>query len=96
MCGAAPAARRKEAVLEKAIGTSIDKGEQLDALAKLSETDQKAIVQRARAGEKVNVTQEATKARAERERARFTEHKITEGAAATPTSMRLQRLKRST
>jgi hypothetical protein len=58
---AAPAGRRRSRHLVRAGDRYVDdEGKQLDALAKL---DQKALVERAQAGEKINVTQAASRCR---------------------------------
>jgi hypothetical protein len=55
-------------VLTQVIGTSLDKGEELDALAKLSEASQQALAARAQTGEKVSAkTQVKKERRQERE-----------------------------
>jgi protein gp37/ParB-like chromosome segregation protein Spo0J len=56
-------------ILADVMGTSLDKGDQLDALAKLPPGQQRYLVDRAKAGDKINVKAEAKKhRRAERER----------------------------
>jgi ParB/RepB/Spo0J family partition protein len=50
-------------VLAKVIGTSLDKGEELDALAKLPEASQQALAARAKAGEKVSAKAQVKKER---------------------------------
>jgi ParB/RepB/Spo0J family partition protein len=50
-------------VLTQVIGTSLDKGEELDALAKLPESKQQALAARAQAGEKVSAKTEVKKER---------------------------------
>ena len=49
--------------IEEVIGTSLDKGEELDALAKLAPEAQAPIIARAKAGEKVTAKPAAKKAR---------------------------------
>src|SRR5262245_42275181 len=57
------------AVLPDVIGTTLDRGDQLDALAKLPAGHQRDLVDRAKSGEKINVKNEAKKhRRAKRER----------------------------
>ena len=54
--------------LAEAIGTSLDTGDQLDALAKLPETKQRDLIKRAKAGERIDAKVEASRQhRAERE-----------------------------
>jgi ParB-like chromosome segregation protein Spo0J len=67
------AAKRGEDIapesLEKVVGTSLDKGDELDALTRLSDENREALIERAGAGEKVSAKAEIKKeARAERER----------------------------
>lgn len=50
-----------EAALKRVAGTSLDKGEELDALAKLPEDKRGALIDRAAAGEKVSAKIEAKK-----------------------------------
>ena len=50
-------------MLAYAVGTSLDKGEELDALAKLPPAKQKELITKARAGEKVSARNEAKKTR---------------------------------
>jgi ParB/RepB/Spo0J family partition protein len=50
-------------VLAEVAGTSLDKGDELDALAKLPETSQRALVARAKDGEKVSAKTEVKKER---------------------------------
>jgi N6-adenosine-specific RNA methylase IME4 len=56
-------ARAKIAGLEGAIGTDLDAGDQLDALAKLPGPVQRDLIARAKAGEKVDAKVEVMKAR---------------------------------
>src|SRR5262249_14606036 len=49
--------------LEDTIGTTLDVGDQLDALAKLSDSTQRDLIARAKAGEKVDVKVAVMKAR---------------------------------
>jgi N6-adenosine-specific RNA methylase IME4/ParB-like chromosome segregation protein Spo0J len=57
------------ATLEKVVGTALDKGDELDALAKLSDHRRVALIDRAAAGEKVSAKAEVKKdRRTERER----------------------------
>jgi hypothetical protein len=58
-------------VLSQVIGTSLDKGEELDALAKLPKASQQALADRAQAGEKVSAKTPATAARNLRKLRRF-------------------------
>lgn len=56
--------------LAKVVGTSLDKGEELDALAKLPKPKQEELIDRAAKGEKVSAKTESKKvARAEKEKA---------------------------
>ena len=57
-----------EDVLAKVARTSLDKGEELDALAKLPEEKRDALIERAAAGEKVSAKVELKETRADRER----------------------------
>lgn len=57
-----------ERTLGKLVGTALDKGEELDALARLPEPQREAVIERAAAGEKVSARAEAKRAhRAARE-----------------------------
>jgi ParB-like chromosome segregation protein Spo0J len=58
-------AKRNKKVLEDIVGTSLDKGDQLDALGKLEESEQEALASAAKAGEKVNAKQHVKKSRCE-------------------------------
>lgn len=60
----------KIAAIKKVVGTSLDKGEELDALAKLPKDKQDELIDRAEKGEKVSAKTEVKKvARAEKEQA---------------------------
>jgi ParB-like chromosome segregation protein Spo0J len=58
-------AKQTKIVLEGIVGTSLDKGDQLDALGKLPEPDQEALASAAKAGEKVSAKQHLKKTRCE-------------------------------
>ena len=58
-------AKQIKKVLEDVVGTSLDKGDQLDALGKLPESAQEALASAAKAGEKVNAKQHVKKSRCE-------------------------------
>ena len=52
--------------IEDAIGTSLDKGDEVDALIKLPEGARDALIKRAKDGEKVSAKTEAKKVKRER------------------------------
>jgi hypothetical protein len=54
-------AKQTRKVLEDVVGTSLDKGDQLDALGKLPESEQEALASAAKAGEKVSAKQHVKK-----------------------------------
>jgi ParB-like nuclease domain len=56
-------AKQIKKVLEDVVGTSLDKGDQLDALGKLPEFEQEALASAAKAGEKVSAKQHVKKSR---------------------------------
>jgi hypothetical protein len=59
----------KVPVLKQIVGTSLDKGDEIDALAKLSEDEQSKLAERAKAGEKVSAKLRVKQVRrAEREK----------------------------
>jgi ParB-like chromosome segregation protein Spo0J len=58
-------AEQTKKVLEDIVGTSLDKGDQLDALRKLAESEQEALASAAKAGEKVSAKQHVKKIRCE-------------------------------
>jgi ParB family chromosome partitioning protein len=58
-------AKQIKKVLEDVVGTSLDKGDQLDALGKMEESEQEALASAAKAGEKVNAKQHVKKSRCE-------------------------------
>ena len=58
-------ARHTKKVLEDVVGTSLDKGNQLDALGKLPESEQEALASAAKAGEKVSAKQHVKEIRHE-------------------------------
>jgi hypothetical protein len=58
-------AKQNRKVLEDVVGTPLDKGDELDALGKLPESEQEALASSAKAGEKVSAKQHVHKARCE-------------------------------
>ena len=58
-------AKQTRKVLEDIVGTSLDKGDQLDALGKLEESEQEALASAAKAGEKISAKQHVKKSRCE-------------------------------
>jgi hypothetical protein len=55
-------AKHTKKVLEDVVGTSLDKGDQLDALGQLPESEQEALASAAKAGEKVSAIRREAKA----------------------------------
>jgi ParB-like chromosome segregation protein Spo0J/N6-adenosine-specific RNA methylase IME4 len=74
---------KKVKVLAKIVGTSLDQGDQLDALAKLPLERQQQLADRAKAGERVDARYEAKKQR-RAERERTLGEKIAAGNLALP------------
>jgi N6-adenosine-specific RNA methylase IME4 len=70
-------------VLSKVAGTSLDKGEELDAMMKLSPKKRDELVKRAAAGEKVSAKVQAKQENREKREAKLGE-KITSGNLALP------------
>ena len=66
---ACDAARGKLLDLEQVIRTSLDRGDELDALATLPDEERKALVKRAAAGEKISAKTEAKKVKRQKKEA---------------------------